>query len=53
MMDTKMRRKIEDFIRFGILIVSVLLITSGIYRNEVKTVFKKAINICLECIGIG
>lgn len=25
----------------------------GIYRNEVATVLKKAIFICLECIGIG
>nr|WP_276576086.1 CD1871A family CXXC motif-containing protein [Oceanirhabdus seepicola] len=33
--------------------MSIGFIAGGIYRNEVNTVFKKAINICLECIGIG
>lgn len=25
----------------------------GIYRQEASIVLKKAINICLECIGVG
>lgn len=43
----------QGFMKYGILIMSVLFISAGIYRNEVRIVLQKAINICLECIGIG
>lgn len=33
--------------------VSVLFILLGVWREEHMTVLKKAVNICLECIGIG
>jgi hypothetical protein len=52
-MNIKMKNKIERLARYGILIISALFIFVGIYRNEVGVVLKKAINICLECIGIG
>ena len=34
-------------------IIGILLMFFGIYRGEMSVVFTKAINICMECIGIG
>ena len=38
---------------FALFALSLAFIGFGIYRREVDTVFMKAINLCLECIGIG
>ena len=41
--------------RIGILIAAIGLVMMGfgICRGEMAAVMEKAINICLECIGIG
>lgn len=43
----------EKLTRYIVLAISICFITVGASRGEVKVVLKKAINICLECIGIG
>lgn len=38
---------------WSVLIVAAACIAIGVARGEVDTVLRKAIMICLECIGIG
>nr|WP_122012096.1 CD1871A family CXXC motif-containing protein [Maliibacterium massiliense] len=40
-------------VTLAVLLCGVALVCIGIYRDEVSIVLRKAVNICLECIGIG
>ncbi|GAA0180091.1 hypothetical protein SH2C18_28430 [Clostridium sediminicola] len=43
----------KNKVKYFVLPLSVVLIVIGIMREEHLTVLKKAVAICLECIGIG
>ncbi len=36
-----------------LLALGVVFLVLGIFRGEVAVVLSRAVNICLECIGIG
>ena len=48
-----MKNKKKNIIAFSIIAVGVVFLCFGIYRGEAMVVLRKAVNICLECIGIG
>lgn len=37
----------------GLLVLAVVLIVTGVALGQPAQVLNKAINICLECVGIG
>lgn len=41
------------WIRYSLLLLSVIFVCAGTARGEAQTVLTKAVNICFECIGIG
>ena len=45
--------KIQNLQRIIILILAVAAIIFGIMQQEHMVVMKKAVNICMECIGVG
>ena len=48
-----MPQKTINVLRAVLLAVAVIFILVGLFRDEARIVFVKAVNICLECIGIG
>jgi hypothetical protein len=41
------------FIQIVILLVGVIMMTFGLLRGEALEILRKAIVVCMECIGIG
>ncbi len=48
-----MENKKKYIVRTTIIIISGAFILYGFVRNETEIVRNKAVNICLECIGLG
>lgn len=49
-----MNREIKkSLLGAGLVVVALVLMMIGIANGECATVFNKAVNICMECIGIG
>lgn len=48
------KKKVFSYVP-GILlaVLGVVFMALGIWRGEMAVVFQKAVNICMECIGIG
>ncbi len=43
----------SSWVGICLLAAGLLMMGFGIYRGEMAVVLEKAINICMECIGIG
>ena len=48
-----MSKKPTDVLRVVLFAVALVFIIVGLLRGEAGAVLTRAVNICLECIGIG
>ena len=48
-----MKKSIINNVRILLIAASVVLIAIGVFSHENQIVLTQAINVCLECIGIG
>ncbi|MGB4610124.1 MAG: CD1871A family CXXC motif-containing protein [Saccharofermentanales bacterium] len=53
MMNEKTNKLRIKIVRNILLVLIFLSIAYGIMRGEVQIVLRNAVNICLDCIGIG
>ncbi len=47
------KRTIPAWVTYGLLLIALSACVFGALRGEIRTIYLKAVNICLECIGIG
>ncbi len=46
-------KKLRPYLKYALLLLAAAFIAVGIFRQEYLSVLRKAVMICLECIGIG
>lgn len=52
-METKAKSGYKRWAWIAAAVLGIVLVAVGVFRGEGNTVLQQAINICLECIGIG
>ena len=52
-MTTFQRDRLFLLFQFLALLVAVASLSYGILRGELPLLFKKAVRVCMECIGLG
>jgi len=48
-----MAQRAKSIFRFSVLAAGVVLAALGMLRGELNEILRKAVVVCLECIGIG
>ena len=48
-----MTEKQKNRVSTGIVLLSLVLLATGVLRGENTVVWRKAVNLCMECIGLG
>ena len=48
-----MSEKHRSLIAWALILLGIGLIAVGVLRGEHTVVWRKAVNICMECIGLG
>ena len=48
-----MTEKRKNLLAAGLVLLGLGLMAAGILRGEDTVVWRKAVNICMECIGLG
>lgn len=43
----------RNWAAIALVALAAVFLTVGVWRGEAQTVFRKAVNICMECIGLG